>query len=92
MAKFMSAATALARLAEDDAAPPHARCDALRQLSHPPLALLRRLLVDSDKRTTPIPSRLKSIAALAYAKELAVRKLKPRKHNKPVEANGLGIV
>jgi hypothetical protein len=91
MAKFMSAATALARLVEDDAAPPHARCDAIKQLAHPQLAMLRRLLVSSDKRLVPVPVRLKSIAALLYAKELATRKLKPPKR-KAVESNSLGII
>jgi hypothetical protein len=91
MPKFMLATTALARLVENENASPNARCEALRQLEHPPLVLLRRLLVDSDKRVTPVPIRLKSLATLKYARELGVRKLKPRK--KPaVEANSLGII
>jgi hypothetical protein len=92
MPKFMSAETALQRLVEDEKAPVSARCEALRQLAHPPLCLLRRLLVDSDKRLTPVPSRLKSIAALAYARELALRKLKPRKQKPVGITNSLGIV
>jgi hypothetical protein len=42
MPKFMSVSTALSRLVEDDAAPVGSRVRALRQLDHPPLALLRR--------------------------------------------------
>jgi hypothetical protein len=90
MAKFMTVRTALCRLIEDEAAPVNSRCHALRQLDRPPLALLRRLLVET-KRLVPVPANLKAIAALAYAKELAMRKLKPRKR-KAVESNSLGIV
>ena len=56
--KFMQPETALARLAEDDQAPVMARVQALRQLVHPPLCLLRRLLVDSAKRTPQVLDRL----------------------------------
>jgi hypothetical protein len=89
MPKYMLASTALARLVENENASPNARCDALRQLDHPPLALLRRLLVESDKRFTPVPVRLKSLATLKYARELGLRKLKPKR--KAVESNSLGI-
>jgi hypothetical protein len=91
MPKFMLATTALRRPVEDDNASITVRCDALRQLDHPALSLLRRLLVDTAKRITPVPSRLKSMAALKYARELALRKLKPRKHKAAGEPNSLGI-
>jgi hypothetical protein len=90
MPKFMKVSTALARLAEDDAAPVGARVRALRQLDHPPLALLRRLLVDTT-RTVPIPSRLKAVATLAYARELQLRKHRPRKRKIAENPNALGI-
>lgn len=91
MPKFMLATTALARLVEDEEAPIGARCDALRQLDHPPLTLLRRLLVDTTARAMPVPVRLKSMAALKYARELALRNLKPRKQKLSSIANPLGI-
>jgi hypothetical protein len=91
MPKFMSVSTALARLVEDDAAPVGSRVRALRQLDHPPLALLRRLLVDTT-RTVPIPSRLKAVATLAYARELQLRKHRPRKRKSADSlVNALGI-
>jgi hypothetical protein len=92
MPKFMSVSTALARLVEDDAAPLMARCKALRQLDHPPLALLRRLLVDTAKRTVTVPSRLRAVAALAYARELQLRKHRPHKQKSADNSvNALGI-
>jgi hypothetical protein len=91
MPKFMSVSTALSRLVEDDAAPVGSRVRALRQLDHPPLALLRRLLVDTT-RTVPIPSRLKAVATLAYARELQLRKHRPRKRKSADSSvNALGI-
>jgi len=95
MPKFMNVSTALQRLVEDDAAPVGARVKALRQLDHPPLTLLRRLLVDTAKRTVPVPSRLKAIAALKFAHEVQFRKgrkaarVEPRQ--KKNSANALGI-
>jgi hypothetical protein len=91
MPKFMSVSTALARLVEDDNAPQMSRCKALRQLDHPPLALLRRLLVDTAKRAVPVPSRLKAVATLAYARELQLRKHRPRKRKIVENSNALGI-
>jgi hypothetical protein len=94
MSKFMNPDTALKRLVEDDAAPVGSRVRALRQLAHPPLCLLRRLLVDTAKRTKPVPSRLLAIAALKYAFEVEVRKLKRKgghKLGKGDEPNALGI-
>jgi hypothetical protein len=91
----MSPKTALARLVEDDGAPVGSRVRALRQLEHPPLILLRRLLVDTAKRTIPVPSRLKAIATLKFATEVQLRKhrkaakIEPRRKNNG--ANALGI-
>jgi hypothetical protein len=50
MAKFMRPETALARLAEDEHAPIRARVQALQQLTHPPLCMLRRLGRDVEAR------------------------------------------
>jgi hypothetical protein len=79
MPKFMKVSTALARLVEDDAAPVGARVRALRQLDHPPLVLLRRLLVDTAKRAIPVPPRVKAVAALKYAHEVQLRKIRASK-------------
>lgn len=98
MPKFMSADTALKRLVEDTQAPVLARCDALRQLAHPPLCMLRRLLAiprsltELAKRKKPIPPRLRAIATLKYAQELQFRKLKGGQRKKQdVPSNALGI-
>lgn len=88
----MSASVALARLIEDDAAPVGSRVLALRQLDRVPLTLLRRLLVDTANRTTPVPTRLKALATLKYARELQLRRHQPRKRKEPAaSANALGI-
>lgn len=71
MAKFEPLA-ALKKLAENDEAPTMARVSALKQIPHPPLALLRRLLV----RPVPVAPRLYAIAALAFAREMKLRKEK----------------
>ena len=95
MPKFMSVSTALARLVEDDGAPVMSRCKALQQLAHPPLSLLRRLLVDTAKRTIPVPSRLRAIAALKFAHEVQFRKIKAaqggRRQKQESSTNALGI-
>lgn len=95
MPKYMLPSTALARLVEDDEAPVMPRCEALRQLQRPPLTLLRRLLVDTDKRSKPVPAKLRAIAALAYAREIQLRKIRPakgrRKAAQDSEPNALGI-
>lgn len=98
MPKFMLPETALARLAEDDNAPVGARVQALKQLTHPPLCLLRRLLHRSrttDTSRAPVPSRLLAVAALKYAREVALRKGRPVRPPKLAQAsqgsNALGI-
>lgn len=97
----MSAEMALRRLAEDVQAPVLARCDALRQLAHPPLCMLRRLLAsprsagELAKRKRPVPARLRAIAALKYAHELQLRKIRPgksgRRQTEDTASNALGI-
>jgi hypothetical protein len=92
MAKFLKVETALARLVEDEGATIADRVRALKMLEHPALCLLRRLLYRS--RTTPglVPSRLVAAAALAFAKEVAWRKVKPaRPSRKSQTSNALGI-
>jgi hypothetical protein len=76
MSKFMSPRSALVRLVEDEEAPVGLRVQALKQIVRPPLVMLRRLLVDSAKRTTPVPAKLKAVAAIRYAKEVQLRKIK----------------
>ncbi len=90
MPKFMKVDTALRRLAEDAAAPLNARCDALRQIQRPQLSMLRRLLVNSSQ-AKPVPARLKAIAALRYAHEIQLRKIRPRKTAQQAHDNALGI-
>jgi hypothetical protein len=90
----MSPQTALARRAEDPDAPIMARCEALKQLAHPPLSLLRRLLVETAKRAKPVPAKLKAIAALKYAHEVQLRKIGPAWKQRRTDdgpANALGI-
>ena len=93
MSKFMSPTAALKRLVEDDAAPCAARVQALRQIARPPLCLLRRLLVKTTKRVKPVPSRLLAVAALAYAREVALRKVRPVRPKRADndKGNSLGI-
>ncbi len=76
MALLMSKQTALTRLVEDDDAPVMARVRALQQIEHPELAVLRRLLVNSKTRQKPVPSKLKAVAALAYAQEMELRNIR----------------
>ena len=92
MGFWMKPECALLRLVEDDAAPIMARVRALQQVDHPPLELLRRLLVETKTRTKPIPSKLKAVATLKYAQEMQLRKI--RRHHKDSKAppNALGIV
>jgi hypothetical protein len=96
MPKFMQPETALARLVDDEGAPVAARVQALRQLAHPPLCMLRRLLHRSRTEPSHVPSRLLAVATLAYAKEVALRKIRPAKHGSKADGrvnsgNALGI-
>ena len=95
MGMWMQPKSALTRLVEDDEAPIMARCRALQQIDHPELAVLRRLLVETKTRKKPVPSRLKAIASLAYARELELKKMRKRQKaqaTQPTQSdNALGI-
>ena len=95
MGLWMSEQTALTRLVEDDEAPIMARCSALQQLKHPELAMLRRLLVETKTRKKPVPSRLKALASLAYARELELKRMRKLQKAQTTKAtksdNALGI-
>jgi hypothetical protein len=91
MPKFMLPETALCRVVEDPAAPIRARVQALQQLAHPPLCMLRRLLVDTSKRKKPVPSKLLAAAALKYAYEVRFRKTNAAKAGQAIGPNLLGI-
>jgi hypothetical protein len=73
MPEFMSVETALQRLVEDDAAPIGARVRALRELPHPSLKMLRRLIVDTKTRKRPVPAKVRSLATLRYAEEMRLQ-------------------
>src|SRR5260370_23522323 len=77
MPKFMQPETALARLVEDEGATVADRVSALKMIPHPALCMLRRILHRSRTDSTCVPSRLLAAAALAYAKEVQVRKMRP---------------
>jgi hypothetical protein len=95
MSKFISPRSALVRVVEDDEAPVGLRVQALKQIAHPPLVMLRRLIVDTSKRTTPVPPKLRALATIRYAHEVAFRKIrsvktKAAQDNQP-NGNALGI-
>jgi len=86
----MKVDSALLRVVEDDGAPIMKRVRALEMVENAPMALLRRLLLEpKTPRKKPIPSKLRAVAALKYAKQLA-RKKKSEK-TKNVGDNPLGI-
>jgi hypothetical protein len=101
----MQPETALARLVEDEGASVSDRVRALKLLPHPALCMLRRLLHRSRTEPTRIPSRLLAAAALAYAKEVQVRKARlprptykqarrpqePHEDQPTTEGNALGV-
>jgi len=90
--KFMLPETALARLVEDESASVTDRVRALKMIDHPALCLLRRLLHRSRTNPERVPSRLLAAAALAFAKEVAFRKVRPARVPKKSQAdNALGI-
>jgi hypothetical protein len=94
MPKFMQPETALARLVEDEGASVADRVRALRMLAHPSLCMLRRILHRSRHDPARMPSRLLAAAALAYAKEVAWRKIRPArlpKRENDNQTNALGI-
>jgi hypothetical protein len=60
-------------------------------IEHLQLAMLRRLLVNSKRRTKPIPSKVKAVLALAYARELHLRKARQARRAL-IRDNPLGII
>ena len=92
MSKFMKPETALARTVEDEKASTLARYKALEKLLHPPMELLRRLLVDSKKRNKPVPHRLRALASFKYAVEVQHKNARrERKRTRPIGGNALGL-
>lgn len=93
MSKFMSPRSALVRLVEDDEAPVGLRVQALKRIEHLPLVMLRQLIVDTSKRTTPVPPRFRALATIRYASEVAFRKVrsKAKKTDDQPNSNALGI-
>jgi hypothetical protein len=93
MSKFISSRQALIRVLEDDKAPTKLRIEALRQIPHPPLCVMRRLIAETATRVTPVPSRLKAIVTLAYVREMAFRKAfgKSKAKTETAQVNALGI-
>jgi hypothetical protein len=77
MGILMSPDCVLLRVVEDEAVPAMHRVKALELVKHPPLRLLRRLLVEPRiPRKKPVPPRLRAVAALAYAREMALKKIR----------------
>lgn len=84
--------TALARTVEDEGLSVPLRYKALEQLEHPPMELLRRLLVRSKKRQTVPPNRLVALASLKYAVEIKRKNARREfKRIKKIGHNALGI-
>ena len=83
MGWFMLPEEALARVVADDKAPIKSRVTALEMIEHPPLELLRMLLVREtpnrrkQDKTRPmrksVPSKLQAVAAIKYAREMRLR-------------------
>jgi hypothetical protein len=101
MPKFMLPEKALARLIEDEGASIADRVRALKMIG---LCMLRRILHRSQIEPNRVPSRLLAAAALAYAREVQVRRMRPvrptyRRGQKPqhddepqdMSGNSLGI-
>lgn len=82
---------ARAKIIEDNAAPIRMRINALKEISKPPLAMLRRLMVE---KPVPVPPRLKALARIRYVQEVERRNIKTgQNRKKPKLANNpLGIV
>lgn len=88
----MSVNSALARLVENSEASTRDRIQALRMMQRVPLCMLRRLLHRSRSKPGLVPQKLVAAATLAYAKEKAIRKLRPARTPKLDNTNNaLGI-
>src|SRR3954466_3246055 len=79
MSKWPTERHVLTKLVEDDNAPIGLRVQALKKLPHPEMNMLRRLVVDTKWRKVPVPTRLLAVARLAYAREMALRKIRKQK-------------
>jgi hypothetical protein len=93
LAEFMDPATALARTVRDDDVPVMLRYKALQALAHPPLDLLRELLVRTKHREKPVPKKLVALASLKYAEECQRRdvRLERRRRHGGSKGKALGI-
>jgi hypothetical protein len=101
MAFFMEPEVALARVAEDPAAPIKARVKAIEMIEHPNLCLLRRLLAIPTPRKfkkprdkplpKPVPSRVRAAAAIKYAQEMRYRRMQKAEQTGETDGNALGI-
>ena len=96
MAEFMAPETALSRLVEDDAAPVGARIRALRELPHPSVKMLMRLLVETKQRKRPVPAKIRALAALRYSEEIRLQNVRrimraAATPGNPSSGNALGI-
>ena len=86
MAWLMTPETVLERVVADEKAPVRDRVEALRLLEHPPLKMLRRLIVQPVPSLQcsprppqkPVPPKLRSLAAIKYARETRYRQEKAR--------------
>lgn len=95
MGIWMRPEVALLRVVEDENAGLMSRVRALEAVAHPPLAVLRRLLVESKTpRRKPVPSKLKSVAAMKYMQEQRLRaeRRAMRTKSKQLSGNALGII
>lgn len=80
---------ALLRLVEDEEAPIMPRVRALEKVPHPPLALLRRLLVEPETpRSKPVPSKLRAVATHVYWREMELRRIRKESAKKKQGAGG----
>lgn len=101
MSFFMEPEAALARVAEDPAAPIKARVKAIEMIEHPNLCLLRRLLALPTPRKfkkprdkplpKPVPAKVKAAAAIKYAQEMRYRRMKQAETTGETDGNALGI-
>ncbi len=88
----MTPRMARVKIIADDNAPVRLRIQALKEVNRPPLAMLRRLIADTAKRTKPVPPRLKALALMRYAHEAEKRKIKTGAPKKSTAIpNALGI-
>lgn len=77
MGLWMKPESAFPRVVEDDRAGLMQRVRAQTAVPHPPLALLRRLLVEPViRRAKPIPAKLRALAAVKYREQMELRKRK----------------